>query len=551
MKKLNNSASRNNKRDDQPQVLIVDSTNPRNEITTGTSIIINDRNRIKDNWLLLQNSDIFLNRKNNIFENGRMGNLTSSINDSREGGNNIYLTQQSPSNRIINYNTGKTRKNSLAKNEFRVYNKTEGVKDYLRKTKQLIFMNYSLKLKEDRMNRIEESYINELNSLRESMKSIEITKQSFEENFQLKHENFLRYLKDQILEENDKLDHLTEINKSLQQEVRALEQKKNKSKDLLERNYNFMFFLLSVKERWSTVPSKKDLDLLESDKGNKRLSLKNEFIIKKTLNMTNVKLTKNNSLLESCKNIYEKSSDLIEDLTFFEHNNILHLEKYNNLNLQLTQLQKDLNINDETETDNEHTKYQILKREMKIEKLKEKNSQIVKEKDNFLANKLKKEIFLNFKEKSNFFTKLLVSYKLCTDFNNSKNKKIVPKFVRLNWKFVLNSNISIEILKFVEKIFEYLYSNLQEFQISDPFYLKELEKELDLERKKKAYEDQKIEIKYKTEQLNKRILERINRITKLQGKRIMEKQPPLNSNMKKLTLVSDKEDSELDQLLQY
>jgi len=479
-----------------------------------------------------------------------LGNLTSSINDSREGEKNIYLTQQSPSNRIISYNTRKTKKSSLVKNEFHVYNKTEGVKEYLEKTKQLIFMNYSLKMKEQRMNRMQQSYKNELNSVRESMKSMEITKQSFEENFQLKHENFLRYLKDQILEENHKIDHLTEINKSLQQEVRALELQKNKSKDLLERNYNFMFFLLSVKEKWSTIPSKRDLDLLESEKGNKRLSLKNE-LIKKTLNLNNFKLTKKNSLLDSCKNIYEKTSDLIEDLTFFEHNNILLLEKYNNLNHQLTQLQKDINLNDETEIENEHTKNQIVKREIKIEKLKEKNSQILKEKENLLANKTKKEVFLNFKEKSNFFTRLLISYKLCSDFNNSKNKKIVAKFVKLNWKFVLNSNLSIEILKFVEKIFEYLYSNLQEFQISAPNYLRELEKELDLERKKKAYEDQKIEIKFKIEQLNKRILERINRITKLQGKRIMEKQPPLNTHMKQLKIVSEKEDSELAQLLQY
>jgi len=101
--------------------------------------------------------------------------------------------------------------------------KIESVKEYLVKTKQVAQMKISMKLKEERIERMKESYINELNSMKDSIGSMLVSKEKYEEEFKRKYDDYFKWLKLEKDREEAKNKELKEHRNELEKETKKLE----------------------------------------------------------------------------------------------------------------------------------------------------------------------------------------------------------------------------------------------------------------------------------------------------------------------------------------
>ena len=507
----------------------------------------------------LHNSDIFLKRKFNKLNSLRRQDIKITTNmDSKDSQSNIYITENSPSNKV----TEKTQKNIEVNklSNIRLSRKFEGIKEYIYKTKELILMKFQMKIKEEKINRITESKNNEMESIRSSIVCLETAKRSFEEDFQVKYENYQRHLSYQIHKENKIFDELLERKKELEAEVKVLEFHKNNSESKLEKNNNFKYYLTCVRNKKLNLLPRRKLFLTKKDEITGKIEKKSFFRFKtKKIDCDKILRNGGNSILGIITSkilkyndsiIYDNPSGLIEDLNLLEYNNLNLLERLNDTYTFHNELLKENSNLGEVNLDNEHSKNLIIKKEKKLKKLKENFNNILIEKEKLLSSYKKNNTFLLYSIDSKFYNKLIHIYNECLFFYTCKFSNCHQP-INLNDTYDLKSSVSLEIMRFIEKSFDYLLTKFYGFKEIYPVLLREFEKELDLERKRQQCVDQKIEIQIKTELLNKRILERINRVNLSQGKRHNYKPPSIMKKAKVKELIKKKDVSEIYDLIQF
>ena len=111
-----------------------------------------------------------------------------------------------------------------------------------------------------------------------------------------------------------------------------------------------------------------------------------------------------------------------------------------------------------------------------------------------------------------------------TDFQNDKSK--------LKEKKVFRNTSQNEMLRIIEKSFDYLLEKYKFYVENKLFELKEYEKEIEVLRKKKVNDDQKIEFENKKENLKNKILERYNKVSIMPKRKIANKVRPLSKEKK-------------------
>jgi len=128
------------------------------------------------------------------------------------------------------------------------------VRDYINKTREVVMLRHSVEIKKETALRMEEDYKNQIESVTESIISLKLVKELFEEDFITKFDKYIKYLRVQREKELSELNTLLETKSQLEKETQKLENKKNKSKELLDLFREYRDFLICVRERKVSLP---------------------------------------------------------------------------------------------------------------------------------------------------------------------------------------------------------------------------------------------------------------------------------------------------------
>ncbi len=129
------------------------------------------------------------------------------------------------------------------------------VREYINKTREVVLLRHSVEIKKESACKMEENYTNQIQSVRESITSLKHTKNLFEDNFIVKFDLYVRYLRLQREKELNDLNSILEFKSKLEYDIQKLETRKFKTKAKLSLFREYRDFLISVKERTVCLPA--------------------------------------------------------------------------------------------------------------------------------------------------------------------------------------------------------------------------------------------------------------------------------------------------------
>jgi hypothetical protein len=127
-------------------------------------------------------------------------------------------------------------------------------REYLDKTREIVLLRNSIQLKKENALRIEEEYKNQLESVRDSIISLEQLKKLFEEEFFSRFEKYVKYLNIQKDKELYDLSQLLDDKSQIELDIAKLENRKVKAAQKVNLYREYRDFLICVKERCISVP---------------------------------------------------------------------------------------------------------------------------------------------------------------------------------------------------------------------------------------------------------------------------------------------------------
>ena len=338
-----------------------------------------------------------------------------------------------------------------------MYTIKERYKEYINKTRDLQLLRYSMNIKQENVIRLKEAYQNKIKSLDESIQSLNVTKKLFNEQFYNKFDFYVKYLF--IRKENEK-DINNELLKQiiqLKSEIYQIETKIQKQEMDKNNIIRWLYFQISVKEKFIELPSYYKILIEENDlsfqdktpkkreskiseessktlfrknsqfkKINKKLSKKLRFskIHLTGVNFSSTLKTLPQSEIERIKTYRIKPpfttvDSFIETIKKYEDINIYKIKVYNELRDDLRYLKM------------EKRKFQKLQKEEDDIQNKEINEKIIQlnrliEKNNILLKE--KTYCLNLKNQSSF--DLNYKYKRIKRFDLSHSKPRLKEHVQ-------------------------------------------------------------------------------------------------------------------------
>ncbi len=187
------------------------------------------------------------------------------------------------------------------------------VRDYINKTREIVLLRHSVEIKKETALKIEENYHNQIESVKESIKSLHQAKELFEDDFFVKFDRYVKYLRVQREKEINEMNNLVEIKGKNELEIQKLEARKNKSKDILNLYREYRNFLICVREKTLKLP--KFFIENENFKNNIviNLKLRNSKILKIQKNLSIMQNENMNSNLNISGDISDIDSDLDEE----------------------------------------------------------------------------------------------------------------------------------------------------------------------------------------------------------------------------------------------
>lgn len=451
----------------------------------------------------------------------------------------------------------------------------DSVRDYINKTREIILNKYTTEIKKERAIRLKETYQNEIESIKDSITSMQKAKNLFEEEFFLKFERYVKYLQFQKEKEKNELNNLLDNKNKIEIEVVKLENKIMKQREKLMQYSEYRDFLICIKERKIRLPEyfikinelnflntpKEIYNNLPTENSKNNLSIKqgksNKSInhATNTLNFPNnyysdihpdiTDIERYNSYLK--KNIFESAEELNEEIKKMEIDNINFLEKLNHTRSIVNELKLELKKTEEEEKkNNEYVTKDIIVREKYYNDLKEMNAILLEEKNNVSNERIfahtttqNMNINKNMSSMISFFNKNKSSSNMSytrTKFNQNMIYSKINNIYQYCLELKINKQFNIDkdnisplmMLKIMEKSMDYLLGR-QNYYLSDPEKKHEWEKkksELDKERKVKKAKESKILEELKREQLTKNINERNNRLLVIPRKKVAERFKP-------------------------
>ena len=485
-----------------------------NSTTTNySSITNNDNNTIYKNKRYKNypsnNTSItfYITEINNNNNNNNNNNINININNNNNNNDNNLLNQNNISFLLKCEEEAKKRrfKKKLELMELKISKlktKNDNIKTYINKTNSITLLNYKNKMHIEAIQRIKENYENKVENLNNIYKNINIYKNLFKETFLNKFNEYVRFLntkKEIEREKNEKLlsviiDKKNEKN-NIENQIKKLENEKN---NILK----WIFFQIQIIEKKKNLENYYKLIIEESNEGYKKLfekknkenTTRQEKIENSRTSIINIgrrfssisqiskgykrKASKRFSIdqnlvaIKSISNeemnkirsykiglIFQTPEAFMDAMNNLYNVNIKYMNKYDELKIELFELNKEKNIyKNEIEKNIEYENKKIL--------LKEKELEDVLKKYDLLKNKkisIKKQFESNYK--NNITSKKLINliiqiYQTLDQLNLEDNLKDNKKICS-DEELVLNYLEAIELkVVYILSLFKNVYSNI-------------------------------------------------------------------------------------------
>ncbi len=409
--------------------------------------------------------------------------------------------------------------------------KIESVKEYLVKTKQVAQMKISMKLKEERIERMKESYINELNSMKDSIGSMLVSKEKYEEEFKRKYDDYFKWLKLEKDREEAKNKELKEHRNELEKETKKLELKISRLNEKNSQLIEYRKFIHNVSHKKTSIVS-----MHRKKKSQENLVRKISIMSSYRKNSFDVLLSNLNKLTD----FYNNPSELIDDIRLVEQQIVLlltYLDDYTHkakfMKMEIAHKEKELSDKSVSESD-------IKSNEEFLKSLREKNKKLKEKKEEFIRH---------FHNKSNSSSENRLSHIHLLD----KIKLISEKCIET--PYAHNKNITkdqLEMMKLIECFFDNIQKKYVEYYNEMPEHVSKVEKELEIERKRLMAKELRESIHQKAVMLKNKLDEKFSRIPLKQARNTYEiKNLPLPKLLEKKSVNGKQSQPILQDLLFY
>ena len=480
-------------------------------------------------------------------------------------------------------------RNPKISNKIKQYHKTEKIKDYINKTRNVQLLKYSTTIQKDRNNTFKEVHNNELEKLNGLISSYNQSKKLFNEEFLNKFNEYVKIIIKRREIERGINEQLIEQIFQHKNDIAIIESKIRKVEFEKNNIIKWIYFQICLNEQKLKVPFYYKIIIEESEEdfknfineekkektnesnlntptptrnNSKSNSLKREFNsqssrkkverseTRKTINSNNKSITERfikkkynlNSLLkkitkEEMKRIRDYRYSIIfvtvDDFLFqfnqLENKNLNHISEYNSLSKQLFQLKKEQNsLIAEWKKEMDYTLKGIEKKENELKLIKDKNVILLKEVKH-LKKISKKSIIDSTKYKNNkLFNSIMNLYNECCkiDYDFQEKKKCA-------------SSIEEEMLEYLKKIeiyIDYLDSKFKIYNNQNDIYYEELIKlqnEAEKQHKLEKTQKQREELSQRFVKLKEKIEKRNNKVYYLPKKKYEKYYGLINKKEKK------------------
>ena len=489
---------------------------------------------------------------------------------------------------------------------------TQNVSDFMDKTKTIQLIKYAVSIKSERHLRANEAFKNEVDSYKDNFKAMNNAYQK-EVNFLQTYDQYLKYLIFEKKKESLILSELEVQKQKLEGNIKAIENRMQRLNERLSSNKLFRNFIICIKEKkfhfdlieyckqflmsnlihsnifykhlFLHQSKKKKIDNKISKKSLKRniVEISNDEVVgadqilkenlKTLATMNDKEIIDNyfNAKYIDNYNIYNHSSEISEELKKLEHENILLLNQYNNNNNIINELNKEYKeLLIKSKTTLNHENNQLLENENLLKLLINKGKKLKDEKnfiENYggssnISNNLQNLKYL--KSYSNkFFIKISEIYNFCCETKLGKIEEIIKKsdstknsltsmsFIDNKNGLKKNKDSDLEKLSIIEKIIEYLKRSFSEIERLRKDDLKMIEFELEDERIKKKSRDAKKEELKRTKRLKEKVLQKMNKLYILPGRKVTGRYKLAEKNLKVTEKIDSKENCNLQLFLNY
>lgn len=276
----------------------------------------------------------------------------------------------------------------LKKNNVLNVKRNNSVRNFINKTREIVLMKYTTDIKKERAIRLQETYNNEIESINDTIKSMEEARKLFNDNFLAKFSEYVKHLTIQR-EEEKAIDsgYMDRIIK-LKNEIMALENRKKKIESDKVNLGRWMYFQIQIKEKKLTLPFYYSLIL--DNKNHSVVDLETN-IFKVGINLSilrNVSKEEKERVLQYKNNlIFKTASDFLDEFTKYENKNIMLIERYNTVSEELNEIkkEKELLIKEEIR-ENEIITNELLNKEKKLQIVKKKYESLQKDKYSMMTS---------------------------------------------------------------------------------------------------------------------------------------------------------------------
>ena len=382
----------------------------------------------------------------------------------------------------------------------------KGFKEYILKTRDLQLLKFSINSKNERLKRSKEGYQNKMKSLDENIKSLNVTKKLFNEQFYNKFGDYVKRIfieREKEKEINNGL--LKEILK-LKGEIYQIETKIQKQEMDKNNIIRWLYFQISVKEKMINLPNYyktlieendasyqnnninnnqnnqtetiRESKLEEASKNNfrknsfyrkldqrkhsKRLIIKNSSVINnnnftiKNLSQSEIERIKTYRF----KTVFSSPEDFIDMIKKYEDINIYKMKVFDELRIELRNLKIEKNNAQKARQEElDLGENRINEKKIILDRLKEKNKLLNKEKEiaiiekNKISNKkiMRKTLYLN--TSLNLKEHIQYLYKTCQLINL---EKIIAPEILINKKIKTKEEELLDMLSKIELVIGYL-----------------------------------------------------------------------------------------------
>lgn len=276
----------------------------------------------------------------------------------------------------------------LKKNNVLNVQRNNSVRNFINKTREIVLMKYTTDIKKERAIRLQETYNNEIESIKDTIKSMEEARKLFNDNFLTKFSEYVKHLTLQR-EEEKAIDsgYMDRIIK-LKNEIIALENRKKKIESDKANLGRWMYFQIQIKEKKLNLPFYYSLIL--DNKTHSDLDLEANLLkVGNNLSiLKNVSKEEKERILQYKNNlIFKTASDFLDEFTKYENKNIMLIERYNTLSEELNEIkkEKEILVNEEIR-ENEIITNELLNKEKKLQIVKKKYESLQKDKSSMLAH---------------------------------------------------------------------------------------------------------------------------------------------------------------------